>query len=39
MLLVVGGERRLLSLCPAGVVVTVAPVDIARYLFMFIVNW
>lgn len=33
VLLVVGGERRLLSLCPAGVVVTVAPVDIARLIY------
>lgn len=33
MLLVVGGERRLLSLCPAGVVVTVAPVDIAKLIY------
>lgn len=33
VLLLVGGERRLLSLCPAGVVVTVAPVDIAKLIY------
>lgn len=33
VLLVVGRERRLLSLCPAGVVVTVAPVDIAKLIY------